>query len=289
LSRNLTPLVSIVTPSFNQGLYLEQTILSVLNQTYPHIEYLILDGGSTDGSVEIVKKYQLQLAYWHSRPDKGFGDAIAQGFQKSKGEILAYLNSDDLLAPDAVAKAVEVLTRRLDVVMVYGNRACIDEKGQLLYYKPSLPILARTPYIATTISQESCFWRREIYFKVGGINTGLRFSIDYDLFSKITLQGKVVHAGRVWGFFRKHRHSKTMTQLETLGMPEGAAVQAAVWGKHVNQFQWLTAQFIARSYALLAMSFIKKPQWPVCLPQAKEQNVFRRFFKSFHRDNRGDR
>src|SRR2546429_489609 len=286
---NSRPLVSIVTPSFNQGQYLEQAILSVLDQTYPHIEYLVIDGGSTDQSVEIIKKYRTRLAYWQSRPDNGFGDALAQGFQKSKGEVLAYLNSDDLLAPDSVAKAIEVLTRRIDVVMVYGNRACIDEKGRLLYYKPSLPILARTPYIATTIIQESCFWRREIYLGVGGINTGLKFAIDYDLFSKITRQGKVVHAGRVWGFFRKHRNSKTMTQLETLGMPEGAIVQAAVWGKRVNHIQWLTAQFIARFYALVAVSFIKKPQWPACLPRAKKQNVLRRFFKSFHRNRRGDR
>lgn len=273
----------------NQGQYLEQTILSILQQTYAQIEYLVLDGGSTDGSVEIIKKHQDKLSYWHSRPDNGFADAIAQGFQKSKGEILGYLNSDDLLAPDAVEKAVDLLSRRSDVAMVYGNRACIDEKGHLLYYKPNLPIWARTPYIATTISQESCFWRREFYFKVGGVNTDLKFSVDYDLFSKITLKGKVVYAANVWAFFRKHRNSKTMTQLETLGMQEGAAVQTSVWGKRVNQIQWLSVQFIARSYALLATPFIKKPQWPACLPQTETRNLLRRYFGSLHESSASKR
>ena len=279
---NPRPLVSIATPSFNQGQYLEQTILSVLNQTYPHIEYLVIDGGSTDGSVEIIRKYQARLAYWHSHLDEGFGDAIAQGFQRSRGEILAYLNSDDLLAPDAVEKAVEVLTQHPEVAMIYGNRVCIGEKGQLLYYKPNLPILAHTPYIAMTVSQESCFWRRDIYFKVGGINTAFKFSVDYDLFSKIALQGKLLHSGNVWGFFRKHSRSKTMTQLELLGMPEGAAIQASVWGRRISSIQWWSMQFLMRSYALLCMPFIKKPQWPACLTPTRRRSLLRRYFNSLH-------
>ena len=285
-SENTVATVSIVTPSFNQGQYLEQTILSVLSQSYPHIEYLILDGGSTDGSVEIIKKHQAKLVYWHSRPDKGFADAIAQGIQRSKGEILGYLNSDDLLAPDAVEKAVEVLSRRQDVLMIYGNRVCIDERGQLLYYQPNLPILSRTPYIAMTIGQESCFWRREIYLKVGGINTDLKFAIDYDLFSKITLQGKVIHAGNVWGFFRKHSNSKTTAQYRTLGKQESAAIQISVWGKRVNRIKWLSVLLLMRFYARCFMIFTKKPQWPACLPQIEKRFIFHRILNSLGGNHR---
>ena len=281
-NQNARTLVSIVTPSFNQGRYLEQTILSVLDQTYSHIEYLVIDGGSTDGSVEIIKKYESKLAYWHSGPDKGFGDALAQGFRQSKGEILAYLNSDDLLAPDAVQKAVAGLARRHDVAMVYGNRVAIDEQGRFLYYKPNLPILGRTPYLALIISQEACFWRREAYFRVGGINTDLKFSIDYELFSKIALTGKVAHEGRVWGFFRKHRASKTMTQNDTVGQQEGARVQCSVWRRRVHPITWLSVQCLMKLYALAAAPFIKKPQWPACLPRLEKRNLPRRYFDSLH-------
>lgn len=269
-------LVSIVTPSFNQGRFLEQTILSVLNQTYPHIEYLVLDGGSTDQSVGIIKKHESKLAYWHSREDRGFADAVSQGFQRSTGEILAYLNSDDLLAPDAVEKAVEALNQRPEAVMIYGNRVCIDEHGQLLYYRPNLPILARSPYIAMSIGQESCFWRREAYFKVGGINTHLQFAIDYDLFSRFARHGNVVHAGAVWGFFRRHESSKTTTQYLTLGKREGAAIQINVWGRRVNRVKWLTVLFLVRFYALCGMWLIREPRWPVSLPPLRRQNVVQR-------------
>jgi len=283
------PLVSIVTPSFNQGQYLEQTMLSVLSQTYPHIEYLVIDGGSSDGSVQIIRKYEKELAYWQSCSDRGFADAIAQGFRKSQGEILAYLNSDDLLAPDAVEKAVQALDQRLDALMIYGNRVCIDGTGQLLYYKPNLPILSRTPYIAMTIGQESCFWRRDVYLKVGGINTDLKFAIDYDLFSKIALQGKVVHAGKVWGFFRRHKNSKTATQYRTLGKLEGATIQISVWGRRVNRIKWLSVLLLMRSYAFCFMFFIRKPPWPACLPQIQEGSIFRRFFHSLRRNRTDDR
>jgi len=281
------PLVSIVTPSFNQGRFLEQTILSVLDQTYSRIEYLIVDGGSTDGSKEIIEKYQGRLAYWHSHPDDGFADALSQGFERSTGQIMAYLNSDDLLAPNAVEKAVEVLTGRSDIAMVYGNRVCIDETGQLLYLKPNLPILSRTPYIAMTIGQESCFWRRDIFVKVGGVNTSLKFAIDYDLFSRITLHGRVVHTGRVWGFFRRHGKSKTSTQYRTLGKQEGAAIQLAVWGKRVSRIKWLSVLLLMRLYALCFMFFVKKPQWPVCLPQIPQRGAYHRVRNGLRR-NRSD-
>jgi glycosyltransferase involved in cell wall biosynthesis len=274
------PLVSIVTPSFNQGSFLEQTLLSVIGQTYRNIEYIVVDGGSTDDSVSILERYQEHLAYWHSRPDKGFADAIRQGFARAKGEILAYLNSDDLLAPDAVQKAIAALARHPDAVMVYGNRVCIDAFSRFLYLKPNLPWLEKTSYISMTIAQESCFWRRDAYRKVGGINTNLKFAIDYDLFGKLTLSGRVVHSGDIWGFFRKHSASKTMTQYRTLGKQECYAIQKALWGKRANRPKWLAVVCLMRCYALFAGTWVRYPLWPVCLPPREARSFFARVYDS---------
>jgi glycosyltransferase involved in cell wall biosynthesis len=232
--------------------------------------------------VDIIRKYEKRLAFWQSCPDQGFGDALRQGFQRSQGEILTYLNSDDLLAPDAVEQAVQMFDRRPGIDMVYGNRVGIDGEGRFLYYKPSLPILGHTPYIAMTLSQESCFWKREAYQRVGGINPGLRFAVDYDLFSRIARTGRLAHAGPVWGFFRKHKESKTMLLHESLGVEEGAQVQELVWNGRVNPLAWALVWWLVRAYAVLAVPFVSKPHWPRCLPLLRHRNLFRRYFDSLH-------
>jgi glycosyltransferase involved in cell wall biosynthesis len=120
------PLVSIITPSFNQGRFLDQTIRSVLTQDYQPIEYIIIDGGSTDGTVEIIKQYESRLGYWVSERDKGQTEAINKGFAQAKGEILAWINSDDVYYPGAVSAAVETLSRNPDIGLVYGDLDFID-------------------------------------------------------------------------------------------------------------------------------------------------------------------
>ena len=115
------PKVSIITPSFNQARFLEQTMRSVLEQDYPNIEYIVIDGGSSDGSLEIIQKYADRLAYWQSQKDKGQTDAINQGFARANGEILAWLNSDDILYPGAVTAAVKQLLEHPEVGMVYAD------------------------------------------------------------------------------------------------------------------------------------------------------------------------
>ncbi|MCJ7735245.1 MAG: glycosyltransferase, partial [Anaerolineales bacterium] len=124
------PLVSIVTPSFNQQQYLEQTIQSVLDQDYPALEYFVVDGGSNDGSIEIIKKYQDQLSGWISEPDQGQSDAINKGFARSQGEIMAWLNSDDIYLPGAIRSAVAFLQDNPEVGMVYGDTNLIDGTGR---------------------------------------------------------------------------------------------------------------------------------------------------------------
>ncbi|MBE0685158.1 MAG: glycosyltransferase [Anaerolineaceae bacterium] len=128
----MQPLVSIVTPSYNQGKYLEKTILSVLNQDYPNIEYFVMDGNSSDNSVEIIKKYSSRIAYWQSVKDQGQTDAINQGFFKAKGQIFAWLNSDDTYEPYAVSQAVDYLLNHPDAGMVYGDCNFIDANDKII-------------------------------------------------------------------------------------------------------------------------------------------------------------
>ncbi len=259
------PLVSIVTPSFNQAPFLEFTMRSALEQTYPHVEYIVMDGGSDDGSASIIERYADRLKHWQSRPDKGFADAIRRGFEHAAGEIMAYLNSDDLLAPDAVEKAVAYLRRHPEVDMVYGDRVCIDDRNRLLYHKASLPWFAATPYAAYILSQESCFWRRSAYERVGGMNDALRFAIDYDLFSRFAKSGRFAHVRGLWGFFRKHASSKTIREYYSVGQAEGRAIQEAVWGGVPPRWMWVGLLMASRLWGTVASRASPKPVWPACI------------------------
>ena len=124
------PLVSIITPSYNQVDYLEETIRSVLEQDYPNIEYLVVDGGSLDGSADIIRKYTDRIDWWTSEPDKGQADALNKGMARAKGEFVAWLNSDDIYRPGAVRRAVDVLQSNLDLGMVYSKLDSIDRTGE---------------------------------------------------------------------------------------------------------------------------------------------------------------
>lgn len=243
------PKVSIVTPSFNQGRYLAATIQSVCDQTYGDVEHIVIDGGSTDESRAILERYDGQLAYWQSQPDGGFSDALDQGFRRARGEILAYLNSDDLLAPNAVAEAVHFLEQHRDVVLVYGNRLCIDVDGSLLYARPGFPVGAHSRYNYIFIGQESCFWRRSAFEQVGGIDTALSFAVDYDLFSRLGRVGKIAHCGSIWGSFRRHDQSKTMSAFATVGRREVAHIQQKVWGEATPRWRHEVVQLGFRLYA----------------------------------------
>src|SRR6185369_2074543 len=131
---NTFPSVSIVTPSFNQGHYLEQCIDSILSQNYPNLEYIIIDGGSTDGSVEIIKKYEKHLTYWQSQPDNGHYSAVNEGFARATGDILCWLNSDDLFHKDGLFKVASVFKGHEDVEFITGKRVGFDAEGNLLSY-----------------------------------------------------------------------------------------------------------------------------------------------------------
>jgi glycosyltransferase involved in cell wall biosynthesis len=178
------PKITIVTPNYNLGEYLEQTILSVINQGYPNLEYIIIDGGSTDNSVEIIKKYEKSLTYWVSEADKGLYDALNKGFKRSTGEIMGWINSDDMLHPRSLFYVAGVFNQFDDVEWIQGRPSFFDKKGGIFNIGIIKPWSKYDFYAGhyEWIQQESTFWRRTLWNKVGGrLNSDLKFAGDFDL------------------------------------------------------------------------------------------------------------
>ncbi|HXF86582.1 MAG TPA: glycosyltransferase family 2 protein [Anaerolineales bacterium] len=205
------PLVSIVTPSFNQARYIEATIQSVLSQDYPRIEYLIVDGGSTDGTVDIIRKYESKLAWWVSEQDKGQTDAINKGFARANGEILAWLNSDDTYEPGAVSAAVRYLQEHPEIGMVYGDCNYINEEGRVIGKFPAAQtnyVLLRRGYVH--IPQQTTFFRADLWKQVGPLDPSFYFAMDYDLWTRIAARSEIKYVPQTWANFRLHTAGKTL-------------------------------------------------------------------------------
>ncbi len=205
------PLVSIITPSFNQSRYVEATINSVLSQDYPNIEYMIVDGGSQDRTVEIVKKYENKLAWWVSEKDKGQTDAINKGFARAKGEILAWLNSDDTYEPGAISAAVKYLQEHPEAGMVYGDCNFINEDGRVIGKFGAAQTnqkLLRQGYVH--IPQQTMFFRAELWKQVGPLDPSFYFAMDYDLWTRISARAELKYVPQTWANFRLHTTGKTI-------------------------------------------------------------------------------
>ena len=205
------PLVTVITPSFNQARFLEATIQSVLFQDYPHIEYMIVDGGSNDGSVDIIKKYESKLAWWVSEKDKGQTDAINKGFARAKGKIFAWINSDDTYEPGAVSAAVRYLQEHPEVGMVYGDCNFINEKGRVIGKFGSAQTnyrLLRQGY--AHIPQQTMFFRADLWKHVGPLDPSFYFAMDYDLWTRIAARTEIKYVPQTWASFRLHGSGKTM-------------------------------------------------------------------------------
>jgi len=173
------PLVSIVTPSYNQARFIEETILSVKGQTYPSVEHIVVDGGSTDGTLDILKRHADTIT-WISEPDRGQSDAINKGFGMARGEVLAYLNSDDTYLPAAVEAVVGWFNEHLSCKVVYGDSNIIDERSRLLKTRPSRPFDFADLLVGNFIPQTSTFFRREVLDAVGPFDAELHYGMDYD-------------------------------------------------------------------------------------------------------------
>jgi glycosyltransferase involved in cell wall biosynthesis len=211
----MPPLISIVTPSFNQANFLEATLASVLGQDYRPLEYIVIDGGSTDGSVDILRRHADRLGAWVSEPDHGQTDAINKGLRRARGEVLAYLNSDDLYLPGALSRVAAFFDAHPEVDLVYGDCQLIDPAGQPLGWLPAHEFsLRRTIERAEYIPQPAAFWRRALYNQVGPFDDGLHFAMDYDFFIRAGRAGQVAHLPHPVAAFRLHPGSKTVATEE---------------------------------------------------------------------------
>ena len=204
-------LVSIVTPSYNQARYLETTMRSVLDQDYPHIEYIVVDGGSQDGSLEIIKAYSDRLAWWVSEKDRGQTEAINKGFARASGQILAWLNSDDTYEPGAVREAVAYFKEHPEIGLLYGDANYIDENGRVIGRFPA----AQTDYRRLRqgyvhIPQQAAFFRADLWRQVGPLDPDFFFAMDYDLWVRLARIAPIVYFPRLWANFRLHSDAKTI-------------------------------------------------------------------------------
>ena len=209
------PLVSIVTPSYNQVDFLEETIRSVLSQGYPRIEYIIVDGGSTDGSLEIVQHYASQLAWWVSEADQGQTEAINKGFAHASGEILAWLNSDDTYLPNAIAEAVGFLQANPQAGMVYGDANLVDESGTVIGKFPARQTdYQRLMQGYVHIPQQAAFFRADLWRQVGPLDPSFYFAMDYDLWVRLARLAPLHYYPRLWANFRLHERGKSVISDE---------------------------------------------------------------------------
>ena len=211
------PRISIVTPNFNQGQFIEQTILSVLNQNYPNLEYIVIDGGSTDNSVEIIKKYEKHLTYWVSEKDKGQYHALQKGLSMATGDIITYLNSDDIFAQNTFEIVTEIFSKFPQIEWLTGLGARIDEKGRVVsvagferwnkykYYTGNYKY----------IQQEGTFWKKSLWDKTGGyISTDYMLASDMELWNRFFKVAQLYTVNIPTGYFRlRSKDQKSLTQI----------------------------------------------------------------------------
>jgi glycosyltransferase involved in cell wall biosynthesis len=224
---NAEPLVSIVTPSFNQAAYLEAAIRSVLTQDYTHVEYIVMDGGSTDGSTEILEKYSDQIDFWVSEPDQGQADAINRGIRKAQGEIIAWLNSDDVYLPEAVSHAVKVLNSEPGVGMVYGDGIMVGENLEIYDYHhyPQLNLVDLLAF--EVILQPATFIRRNVLEEVGLLNSDYNLILDHELWVRIANKYLIKHVPGYWALERTHEQAKTIALAEQFVAEAEHMIEAA--------------------------------------------------------------
>lgn len=234
------PEFSIVTCSFQQGKYLDATIRSVLDQNHSELEYIVIDGGSTDISNDVIKKYKDRLSWWISERDNGQTDALIKGFSNASGTFQSWLCSDDLLLPGALASVSQFFNAHPDIDVVYGNSLWIDEKGAFIRPKKEIPFF-RFPFLFdhNYIPQPSTFWRRRLYDKVGGLDPNFNLAMDADLWERFSSKTRIAHIPIYLSCMRYYPQQKTRS-LKTQALLENADIRTRhPLGKYTAAFPLL--------------------------------------------------
>lgn len=211
------PLVTIVTPSYNQSRYLEQTIRSVLDQDYPSLEYFIIDGGSADFSVEIIRRYEKQLSGWLSEKDRGQADAINKGFQRASGEFIAWLNSDDIYQPGAIRKAIETFQNHPEAGLVYGDVLSIDENSRSFNLQTFKLYTLADLMAFNIISQPAVFMRRSVLEQAGYLDLDYHLLLDHHLWLRMAALAPLVYIPETLAAARYHAEAKNLARTADFG------------------------------------------------------------------------
>jgi glycosyltransferase involved in cell wall biosynthesis len=256
------PRITVVTPSYNQAPFLERTILSIHNQMYPNLEHIVIDGGSTDGSAEICKKYEKRLAYWHSKPDQGQCDAINQGAGKATGLFMTWINSDDILLPGALEKVGSQIMKRPDRDLFYGNQVEVDESDRVTkrVYTIDFNLKDFLYEVNIIIHQQSAFWRVELFRELDGLSH-CPYAMDYDLFFRMISKGIRWH--RIEDYLAAFRmYPQSLTGSGEVMRSRSATVDGIfhqalgrrrnLWDKTVMKYLYKTKRFLSEPRSLIA-------------------------------------
>lgn len=245
------PKISVIVPSFNQESFIEETLQSILSQEYPNLELIVIDGGSTDGSIDIIHCYADQIAYWVSEPDGGQTNGIIKGFEKATGDILCWLNSDDLHEPQTLKTVATFFSEHPEARFVYGNCKWIRPNGELMYYRREMGFVKWIwLYAYNYIPQPAAFWTRELYQEVGGLDPAFSLSMDGDLFARFARVTQPYHLDAPLARFRfypQQRNQKFREQSDR----EESTICSRELNRPVGRTERLAVGLVARSIRYL--------------------------------------
>jgi len=255
------PRITVVTPSFNQVTYLPETIKSVLNQNYPNLEYIIIDGASTDGSVDIIKEYESHLSYWCSEKDAGQSDAIMKGFFKSTGELFAWVNSDDVLFPGSLNRIAQRYQQRKKPDIITGNVIYIDSEGKIRRFV-RIPPQGRFFFYRGVwhVSAPVVFFRSALFREVGGLNLQYHLCMDLDVWARMmNANVRVAHIKEYMGGFRWHEASRS-TAASKKGSVCSHPEAVEIFSNYVPNYSarklalW---RFLYKSYQIVNLNYVR--------------------------------
>ena len=212
------PAISVIVPSYNQGRFVRQTLDSILEQGYPNLELIVMDGGSDDETVDILEEYSPHLSHWVSEPDNGQSHAINKGFAVATGSLVGWLNSDDLYLPKSMFQAASYMLEHPDCDVVFSDYVFIDESGDVLKRRREIPFDFSTYLWPRDCYHANCagMCRRQVFEETGGVRQDLDYSMDYEFYLRLASQGfRVDHVREFWGAYRFHEESKSVADNES--------------------------------------------------------------------------